>query len=117
MHFSKEQVDKLFASGGSLVDGEHYRVMAAHRTTPGCAEIHVKDTDIFYILDGTATIITGGKIADEYNEDPDEIRGKSIEGGQSQRLSKGDLIVIPQGTPHWIEKVEGTFNYLVVKAR
>lgn len=119
LYFSKEQVEQIFAAGGSFAKDKdkNYQVTAGHRTTPGQAEIHGKDTDIFYILGGTATIVTGGTVIDEKTTGPDEIRGASINGGESHTLAKGDLIVIPHGTPHWMSKVEGTFDYLVIKVR
>ncbi len=119
LYFSKEKVDEIFAAGGSFVkdSDKNYVISAGKRTTPGQAEIHGKDTDIFFVVDGTATIITGGTIVDEKTTGPDEIRGASIKGGSSTQLKKGELIVIPHGTPHWISQVEGTFQYLVVKVR
>ena len=50
---------------------------------------------------------------------PEEVRGESIEGGEDHQLSKGDVIVIPAGTPHWFKSVQAppTFFYFVVKIR
>lgn len=119
LYFNKEQVEKTFAAGGSFVKDpdKNYQISAGKRTTPGQPEIHGKDTDIFFVVDGTATIITGGTIVDEKTTAPDEIRGTSIKGGETTQLSKGELIVIPHGTPHWIQQVQGKFEYLVIKVR
>jgi mannose-6-phosphate isomerase-like protein (cupin superfamily) len=119
LYFNKEQVEKTFAAAGSFVKDKdkNYQIMAGSRTTPGQAEIHGKDTDIFYVLDGTCTIVTGGTVVDPKTTGPDETRGASITGGESTQLAKGDLIVIPNGTPHWMSQVQGTFQYLVVKVR
>ncbi len=119
LYFNKEQVEKVFAVAGTFVNDtdKNYKIMAGNRTTPGTAEIHGKDTDIFFVLDGSCTIVTGGTLVDEKTTAPDEIRGKSITGGEKTVLSKGDLLVIPHGTPHWMSDVQGTFQYLVVKVR
>jgi mannose-6-phosphate isomerase-like protein (cupin superfamily) len=118
LYFNKEQVEKVFAVAGTFVsDNNNYKIMAGKRTSPGGAEIHGKDTDIFYVLDGTCTIVTGGTLVDEKTTAPDEIRGTAITGGEKTQLAKGDLIVIPHGTPHWMSQVQGTFQYLVVKVR
>jgi mannose-6-phosphate isomerase-like protein (cupin superfamily) len=119
LYFSKEQVDQIFAAGGSFVKGDdkNYQISAGHRTTPGQAEIHGKNTDIFFVVDGSATLVTGGTVVDAKTTAPDEIRGTAITGGEVHQLSKGDLMVIPHGTPHWMQQVQGTFQYLVVKVR
>ncbi len=119
LYFSKEKVDEIFAAGGSFIKDKdkNYVISAGKRSTPGQAEIHGKDTDIFFVIDGTATIVTGGALVDEKTTGPDEFRGASINGGSPTQLKKGELIVIPHGTPHWISQVEGTFQYLVVKVR
>ncbi len=119
-YFSKQEVEQIFATGASFVKKDparNYQVSAGHRTDPGTPEIHLKDTDIFYVIDGSASIVTGGKIVEEKTIATDEIRGTSITGGETRQLSKGDLIVIPHGTPHWMNKVEGEFKYLVIKVR
>jgi len=117
LYFDKEQVEKIFAAGGSFVkdDDKNYQITAGSRTTPGTAEIHGNYTDIFYVLGGSATIVTGGSIVDEKTVAPEEFRGTAVKEGETRQLSKGDLIVIPHGTPHWLQQVQGTFQYLVVK--
>lgn len=104
-----------FAKGAPLLEVEDYKVHASRRTAPGMAEIHERDTDIIYVLDGTATFVTGGRVVDGRTTATEEIRGASIEGGQTIRLAKGDFVVVPAGTPHWFRAVGGTFLYYVVK--
>jgi uncharacterized protein GlcG (DUF336 family)/mannose-6-phosphate isomerase-like protein (cupin superfamily) len=110
------RVATAFKAGMPLVETEHYKVHASRREAPGMAEVHVRDTDIIYVLEGTATIITGGDIVDGKQTAMDEIRGGSIRGGQSQRLERGDVLIVPQGLPHWFKDVQGPFLYYVVKA-
>jgi len=78
-------------------------------------EIHERDMDIFYILEGSATFVTGGKAKEPKTTGPGEIRAKEIVGGEDRHLVKGDVIVIPNGVPHWFKEVNGTFLYYVVK--
>jgi len=47
----------------------------------------------------------------------DEIRGKEITGGEAREIVPGDAMIIPNGTPHWFEKVQGPLLYFVVKVR
>lgn len=117
--FPAKEVDDAFAKGAVLLDGRdgNYMVHASRREKPGLVEIHSKDADVIHVLDGKATFITGGKIVDAKEIAPDEIRGASVEGGQVMQLAKGDVIVVPAGTPHWFKEVNGPFLYYVVKVR
>jgi mannose-6-phosphate isomerase-like protein (cupin superfamily) len=98
-----------------IITAEHYLVMSVKRTEPGQSEVHAKETDVFYVIDGAATLITGGTIVDGKTTAPDQIRGASIKGGQSRHIAKGDIITVPKGLPHWISAVEGSVTYVVVK--
>jgi len=120
LYFEKEKVSAAFAKGAVLVDGEggrNYMVHASHRDGPGMVEVHVKDADVIYVVQGTATFVTGGTMVDGKTVAPDEIRGKDILGGETRRLTTGDVIIVPAGTPHWFKEVPRTFNYYVVKVR
>jgi unsaturated rhamnogalacturonyl hydrolase len=118
-YFSAAEVRASFEKGSALVtkDGRSYSVSTGRRDKPGQSELHEKDTDVFYIVEGSATFVTGGKMLDPKTTAPGEVRGSGIEGGQTQTLSKGDVIVIPAGVPHWFKDVPGTFLYFVVKAQ
>jgi mannose-6-phosphate isomerase-like protein (cupin superfamily) len=91
-------------------------VHASVREVPGKAEVHARDTDIIYVLEGTATIVTGGAIVGGSTTAPDEIRGDSIRDGVEQPLVRGDVFIVPNGVPHWFTRVQGPFRYYVVKA-
>jgi glc operon protein GlcG len=115
IHISHEKVDAAFATGGTLLVTNNYKVMAGHRSGPGTVEIHEKDTDVFYIVDGTATFITGGKANEVQQKSPGEFGAKDITGGDTRHLAKGDVIVIPNGVPHWFTETSKPFLYFVVK--
>jgi quercetin dioxygenase-like cupin family protein len=78
--------------------------------------VHVRDTDVIYVLEGTATIVTGGKVVDGRTTAAGEIRGSSIQGGIEQQLAKGDVFIVPNGVAHWFTRVQAPFRYYVVKA-
>ena len=109
-----------FAKGSVLDDasnGENYMVHASRREKSGMSEVHELDTDIIYVLDGTATFVTGGKSVDPKMVAANEFRGSMIDGGDSRQLKKGDVVIVPKGTPHWFKQVDGAFLYYVVKVR
>ncbi len=117
-YFNKEKVAESFAKGAVLFDGsDKYMVHTSRRDKPGVAEVHTKDADIIYVQDGTATFITGGTVVDPKPIAPDEIRGKEITSGETQIITKGDVIIVPAGTPHWFKEVPAPMMYYVVKAR
>lgn len=118
-YFSQAQVQHAFANGGVLVDGRgrDYAVNASRRDRAGEAEVHVLDTDLIYVQEGTATFVTGGTVVNPRVTETNEIRGDAIEGGETRRISRGDVITIPNGTPHWFKDVRGPFTYYVVKVK
>jgi glc operon protein GlcG len=92
-------------------------IHASRREKPGQAEIHTDDADLIYVQEGTATFVTGGELVSGMNTASNEIRGASISGGQTRTLAKGDVVVVPSGTPHQFTEVSNPFLYYVVKVR
>jgi glc operon protein GlcG len=119
LFFDKTRVSASFSKGAVLLDGENrnYMVHTSRRDKPGLAEIHTLDTDIIYVMEGTATFVTGGTAVDAKETAPNEIRGSRIEGGDTRQLSRGDVIIIPNSTPHWFKEVGGAFLYYTIKVR
>jgi quercetin dioxygenase-like cupin family protein len=109
------KVATAFAKGMPLLETADYKVHASRREAPGMAEVHERDTDIIYVLEGTATFVTGGRVTGGRTTAAEEIRGSAIEGGETRPLAKGDFVVVPAGTPHWFKEVAGVFLYYVVK--
>ncbi len=118
-YFDRETVAAAFAKAATLFDGtgRNYKVMTGNRDKPGIAEIHILDTDVFYVTEGTATFVTGGSVPDAKSIAANELRGSSIRGGEVRMLAKGDVIIIPAGIPHWFRDVTPPFSYFVVKVR
>jgi mannose-6-phosphate isomerase-like protein (cupin superfamily) len=110
-----EKVEAALAKGGNLVTAKDLLVLGAHRTEAGHVEMHEKETDVFYIVEGDATFITGGKMIGGKLTKPGQWLGTDIQGGTVHHLSKGDVIVIPAGVPHWYKEVPHSVTYYVVK--
>ena len=112
-----DQVAAAFAKGIPLIETADYKIHASRREAPGVAEIHTRDTDIAYVIQGSATLVTGGTAVDVKSIASEELRGTSITGGETRKLVPGDVAVIPNGVPHWFKEVEAPFLYYVVKVR
>ena len=119
LFFNKEQVADSFSKGAVLLDGtnRNYMVHTSRRDKPGLAEIHTLDTDIIYVMEGTAAFVSGGTAVEPKEIAPNEIRGSRIDGGDARQLVKGDVIIVPNNTPHWFKEVGGTFLYYTIKVR
>ena len=110
-----EKVAAAFAQGGRFGAGSDYSASVLRRTAAGQSEVHVKETDIFYVVDCEATFVTGGAMVGGKESRPNQLLGTSIDGGQTHQLKKGDFIVIPAGVPHWFKEVPKSINYLTIK--
>ncbi len=87
------------------------------KDVPGGANLHeVNTTEIYYMVEGVATLVTGGTL----REPGPTIRGTSarspgIDGGVSRRVTKGDVVIIPGHTPHWWSELETDIEYLIFR--
>jgi quercetin dioxygenase-like cupin family protein len=121
MYFSHQETALAFKQPLAVYDGvpekKNYRVSVFHRDKGGEVEIHNKDTDVFYILEGEATFVTGGTVTGGKEAGPDEIRIATMEGGVTRKIGKGDVIVIPANVTHWFKEVEKPVTYFGVKVR
>jgi mannose-6-phosphate isomerase-like protein (cupin superfamily) len=110
-----DKVAEALAKGGNLVKAPDLTVLGSYRNSSGQVEVHDKETDVFYVIDGGATFVTGGTMVGGKTSGPGQIRGTDIQGGQIHHLIKGDVIVIPAGIPHWFKEVPASISYYVVK--
>ena len=110
-----EKVTAALSKGGPLVSAPDVLVSGSYRNKAGQVEVHDKDTDVIYVVDGTATFVTGGKMVGGKMTRPGQFMGSDIIGGQTHHLSKGDVIVVPATTPHWFKEVPQSVSYYVVK--
>jgi glc operon protein GlcG len=110
-----EDVKRALSRNGALLSTPEYKVNASRRDVAGQAEIHLQDTDIFYVLSGSASLVTGGQVVDAKTTEPNEIRGTRIDGGVTQQIHTGDVVSIARGVPHWFRDVNSPLEYYVVK--
>jgi mannose-6-phosphate isomerase-like protein (cupin superfamily) len=118
-YFRAGEVDTARASGDTgslLISNSEFKVMASRRDKPGQSEVHAADTDIFIVIDGTATIVIGGKMIEPQQVSTGETRGSGIEGGKEYQLEKGVVLTVPRNTPHWVKETKPGFRYFVVKS-
>jgi mannose-6-phosphate isomerase-like protein (cupin superfamily) len=114
-YINHEKVAAAFAKGGTLATASDYIVLALHRSESGNAELHEKQTDVYYVADGEAIFVTGGELLGNKVVSPGQRQGTGIKGGEVHHLTKGDVIVIPAGVPHWFKEVQRPISYLLVK--
>jgi len=84
----------------TLKEYPRHFTMLSFRNRDGQAEVHENFADIFYVLEGRATLVTGGSVAGAETIGPGEVRGASVEGGARQELRSGDVAHVPAGVPH-----------------
>lgn len=111
-----DKVATALAKGGTLLNGPDFIVQGSHRDKAGNAELHVKETDVLYIIEGDATFVTGGTIIGRHEVRAEQIGGSGIEGGKTFHLKKGDVITIEAGVPHWFKETSN-ISYYVVKIK
>ncbi len=93
--------------------GNHWTSIT-YRAGDGEAEVHQTAADFFVVEGGEATLVVGGKVMGQRETGKGEFRGKSIQGGERRKLGVGDIVHIPQNTPHQLF-VPKSFTYFVIK--
>lgn len=115
-----KHLQELAAEKGSasetLEKYPHHYTMLAFRNRSGGGEAHQNYADVFYILDGHASLVTGGEVVEPKSTGPGETLGASVKGGSRQELKAGDVVHIPASMPHQMVLNEGdTVTYFVIK--
>ena len=110
-----DAVRAKFETGGLLIDAPRYKVDAGRRTAPGEVEYHDRVVDVMYVVEGKATVVTGGEMVERRKVGPGEVRARAIEGGTTHHLAEGDVLAIGNGVPHQFVTVSDPFLYYVVK--
>jgi mannose-6-phosphate isomerase-like protein (cupin superfamily) len=97
-------------------NNKDYSTGVVRRTSATLAEEHASWTDVWYVIRGEGTLVTGGSLTDPSTESPGELRGRAIAGGVERHIAPGDVITVPAGVPHWVRKISGKeIVYLMVK--
>ena len=92
-----------------------YAVGIEHRLpVPQAAASHDHDAELFYVLDGAATLVTGGRLVNPTRPNPNNQTGTAIEGGVAQALGKGDFVMVPEGVPHWFSEIKGSLTQIAL---
>jgi mannose-6-phosphate isomerase-like protein (cupin superfamily) len=72
------------------------------------ASVHEREAEMFYVVEGAGTLVTGGKLREEKRTNAENLSGTGIDGGTSRRLAKGDWVMVPEKTAHWFTQIDGT---------
>jgi mannose-6-phosphate isomerase-like protein (cupin superfamily) len=89
-----------------------YNINMEHRVNvPQNASVHDKEAELFYVVDGNATLVTGGKLVNP-TRNGDNLTAATVEGGTAKRISKGDFILVPEGVPHWFSKIDAELTLM-----
>jgi mannose-6-phosphate isomerase-like protein (cupin superfamily) len=121
MAMEKELAQKADASGLATETIKKYSTdytLLAFRSQSGKPELHEKFADFYFVVEGNATLISGGQIVNPKTTAPGEVRGDSIQDGKETKLKKGDIVHIPADIPHQLTLAKGdTFQYFVIKVQ
>ena len=93
---------------GNLIRLAPYNVNMELRKMGQAASVHETEAELFYVIDGAGTLVTGGKLMEERRTNAENLSGTGIEGGVTKRVSKGDWILVPAGEPHQFPAVEAS---------
>ncbi len=91
-----------------------YNANLEYRPAVGPAAVHETEAEMFYVIDGSATLTTGGKLTEEKRTNAENLTGSGITGGSDQKVSKGDFIIVPEKTPHWFSKIDGSITLMSI---
>src|SRR5215813_12701414 len=106
---AKQPKDKN-SVGQQMLKLGNYNINMEHRVMGQAAAVHEKEAELFYVIDGSGTIVTGGKLVEEKRTNEANLSGTSIQGGISKKITKGDWIMVPEGVPHQIPNVDGALT-------
>lgn len=88
---------------------DQYRVNIVHRPKANGAIAHPGNTELHYIIQGSGTVVTGGKIVRKQGAPA------TIEGGETHKVAVGDVVIVPAGSAHMYSEVNGEITYLEVR--
>ena len=110
---SKSPADRN-ALGQRMLQTGPYNINLEHRVANQAAAVHEKEAELFYVIEGSGTVVTGGKLVGETRTNESNLSGTSIEGGASRKVSKGDWFMVPEGVPHQIPNVDGALSVMTL---
>ena len=72
------------------------------------ASVHEREAEMFYVVEGSGTLVTGGTLREEKRTNAENLTGSGVDGGTPRHIAKGDWIMVPEKTPHWFSQIDGT---------
>jgi mannose-6-phosphate isomerase-like protein (cupin superfamily) len=96
----------------TVVNLSPYRANLEYRATTAPAAVHETEAELMIVLDGGATLVTGGTLQGSQRLNPTNLSGTGIDGGTSQAVAKGDFMFVPQNTPHQLKDVKGVLKLI-----
>ncbi len=78
------------------------------------ASVHEREAEMFFVVEGSGTAVTGGRLRDERRTNAENLTGTGIDGGTSRKVAKGDFIMVPEGVPHWFGEIDGALVLMSV---
>jgi mannose-6-phosphate isomerase-like protein (cupin superfamily) len=70
--------------------------------------VHEREAEMFYVVEGSGTLVTGGKLKDEKRTNAENLTGSGVDGGTPRKIAKGDWVMVAEKTPHWFQQIDGT---------
>lgn len=116
---SSKELSELLAKGDALHQAGQamantallrqapYTANLEYKTSVGTASTHEKEAELFVVIEGSGTLVLGGKLLNESRRDANNLTGTGIEGGNSRVVTKGDMFIVPENTAHWFSTIEG----------
>lgn len=97
----------------SSITGLGYRIAVDRRRTPQNANAHRTEAEVWAVIEGTGTITTGGTVVETKKDG--KVVSRAIKGGVSQRVTKGDFVMIPEGVPHYITEANPHVIFIAIE--
>ena len=107
---AKAKVNPGGMSSSNVTTTDQYRVSLVKREKPAGALAHPGNTELLYIVEGSGAVVTGGTLVPAADGKP-----ASITNGVTQKVVKGDVVIVPAGSPHWFSAVDTPITYLEVR--
>ena len=95
-----------------LFQSPPYTVNIEYRTAVATSAVHETEAELFYVIDGAGTFVIGGQLTEPQRTNAQNLSGKAITGGTSQKVTKGDFMWVPAGSAHWFSAIDGTITLM-----
>jgi mannose-6-phosphate isomerase-like protein (cupin superfamily) len=106
------KVDSAASSLGAVFPVGHVHLDYLVDVIPNAALIHERRAELFIVMEGSGVVTVGGTLRDQTRMNAETLRGSGIDGGRPQRLSKGDVFILPVGTPHFFSQIDGNLVFM-----